>query len=721
MFTRIRDNVLKMVARGERGVPGTPGDYDYETAAAAFEQNIPVIRKTFRAGGRFNLLDKGNATWARVASEPALPASAKGQSLDGGWWELSETRPDLRMFGARGDGAIDDTTAIQDAWDYGVAKSCMVQVSKGRYLTRPTYMNGRAWVTAGKPQAGAQPSCRGIIGEGMILFGATFVAMPGGYASGEAVITGRNLTYKSIIGIHVDCASVADVGLDLEWRGTASGAGGAAPACANVLRDVVVENALEMGINIDQFVADSNVMSVAYRGGTPPVGISCKLPGGAFALTDVKCYRGVVEFCAQNATFTGCLFAGGARLTDAAIDLIVLNGSQLYCNPDTGYSFESLTLPGSSGPNGILFIGCDWVGGSAHTFYFGGRYRGGLKFIANTFEKPTTTFWDPANFTAIAGNAPPMADFEVCQFLGGGAAFPPSLPGQILVGHNSCVRPDNTQQNVRVFGFDISVGETGRIAADKFQALASGFYGRGQGTAVVPTDAYFGQGYNRSGSLGEVEQIMRGDVFRLTKYDGSIFTTVLTYNIGAANGLYPGNDNVRNLGIASNRWAAVYAGSGSINTSDERMKRDFRPFTEKELAAAKALAGEIIMFRFRAAVDEKGDRARTHCGMTVQRAMEIMDESGLDPFDYAFICYDRWDKAVVHFDAVYTEAEDEEGNKIQGELIRDAYDETTPAGDLYSFRPDQLAFFIMRGQAEIQTQQDRRLVALEAALPAGNA
>jgi hypothetical protein len=52
--------------------------------------------------------------------------------------------------------------------------------------------------------------------------------------------------------------------------------------------------------------------------------------------------------------------------------------------------------------------------------------------------------------------------------------------------------------------------------------------------------------------------------------------------------------------------------------------------------------------------------------MTVQRAIEILESNGLDPFKYAFICHDKWS---------------EDGKDV----------------DKYGFRIDQLNMFIAAG------------------------
>lgn len=698
MFTAIQDSVIELVARGERGVPGTPGDFDYETADSAANENIPSIRHTVRVGGRHTTADKGTGIYVRVGTQPTH--AAKFQSLDGGWWELNEPFPNVRQFGARGDGVTDDTNAIQDAFDYCVTKSCMVQIPKGSYLVGPLAFNGRAW--RDNPSVfGGQPSCRGLIGEGGIFFGARFIAKAGAYTSGQAVITGRNLSQKVITGIHIDCNFIADVGLDVAWIGTADGnSGSAAPACANTFTNMLVENAVSMGCNFDQ-AADCLIQNITYRGGTPPVAFSLKLPGGAIQANNLRAYRGRWEVACQNAQISDSLLLGGLQVVSSALDNFTLTSCQLSTDPLTGYSVYSNTDPGF-GTHAIFFNACFFLGGSAHTYYFAGRWNMGAKFIDCHFDlKPTTTMFDAANWVPIGGSArPPIFDYEHSSFHAGGTTFPLSIPGLVLVGTYACKRPDSVVLARRDFPSDISVG-TGLIQADKANLGATGFYGRGQSQAAPPTDTYFGNGYNRSGSLAEVEQYMRGQMWRLTQYDGATFTTHLTYNAGTSNGFYPGNDNVRNLGIASNRWATVFAGSSTISTSDARLKTPIKPLTEAEMQAGLAMAESIGSFHFLDAMAAKGEDARIHCGLTVQGAIEIMEDHGLDPMAYGFICYDEWPAEVV----VYPPGYDADGVEIQPgytEVVREA-------GSIYSFRADELQYFIMRALLAEKVNQEAQI------------
>lgn len=161
------------------------------------------------------------------------------------------------------------------------------------------------------------------------------------------------------------------------------------------------------------------------------------------------------------------------------------------------------------------------------------------------------------------------------------------------------------------------------------------------------------------------------------------------------NGDYaPHADNTFSSGLASRRHSVVWAGTGAISTSDAREKTTVRALNPAELAAAIELGREIGCYQWLAMIATKGDGARRHIGMTVQRAIEIMLGHGLDPFAYGFICYDQWDELP-------------EIRREDGELVQEA----RPAGDRYSFRMDELLAFIARGLAHRLDGVEQRLTA----------
>jgi hypothetical protein len=101
-------------------------------------------------------------------------------------------------------------------------------------------------------------------------------------------------------------------------------------------------------------------------------------------------------------------------------------------------------------------------------------------------------------------------------------------------------------------------------------------------------------------------------------------------------------DNIYNLGSASNRWAVVYAGTGSINTSDENQKQDIKDISELERQVAVAIKGLIKSFKFKDAVIEKGADARIHIGVIAQQIAEAFRSVGLNPNHYGMFCQDIW-------------------------------------------------------------------------------
>lgn len=143
-------------------------------------------------------------------------------------------------------------------------------------------------------------------------------------------------------------------------------------------------------------------------------------------------------------------------------------------------------------------------------------------------------------------------------------------------------------------------------------------------------------------------------------------TTPRLTMFGASGNFGAGADNAQTWGTASSRWSTIYAGTGSINTSDEREKQDIAEIDAAEKRVAVALKGLIRKFRFKDAVQRKGDDARIHVGVIAQEVIAAFRNEGLDPMRYGIVCYDEW------------EAED-----------------GRPAGNRYGVRYEELIAFII--------------------------
>ena len=184
--------------------------------------------------------------------------------------------------------------------------------------------------------------------------------------------------------------------------------------------------------------------------------------------------------------------------------------------------------------------------------------------------------------------------------------------------------------------------------------------------------------------------------------DAFVFTPRAGYGaefaaeVAIAGKVQPTADNTYSCGAAARRWTEVFAASALINTSDARDKTAVRELTSAEIAASKDLAKEIGAFKFLSAVSLKGDAAREHIGMTVQRAIEIMQSHGLDASSYGFICFDKWDDQYQDIE-VSEDYTDENGETQTRPVKTGERKLITSAGEKYGFRTDQLLLFIARG------------------------
>ena len=127
-----------------------------------------------------------------------------------------------------------------------------------------------------------------------------------------------------------------------------------------------------------------------------------------------------------------------------------------------------------------------------------------------------------------------------------------------------------------------------------------------------------------------------------------------------------------------------------------RLKTPVRSLADAEITAAQQIADEIGAFKWFDAIELKGEqKARLHIGLTVQRAIEILEQNGLNPFDYGFICFDEWEDQVA-----------EDGTVVQ------------KAGNRYSFRTDELSLFVSRGQQAVIQKQQALITSLTARVAA---
>ena len=117
---------------------------------------------------------------------------------------------------------------------------------------------------------------------------------------------------------------------------------------------------------------------------------------------------------------------------------------------------------------------------------------------------------------------------------------------------------------------------------------------------------------------------------------------VITSTASGTPRLQPSSDNTVDLGTVSNRFDDVFATNGTIQTSDRNEKQDEADLSDAETRVAVTAKGLLKKFRWRSAVEEKGDEARVHFGIIAQDLQDAFTAEGLDASDYAMFISSTW-------------------------------------------------------------------------------
>lgn len=162
----------------------------------------------------------------------------------------------------------------------------------------------------------------------------------------------------------------------------------------------------------------------------------------------------------------------------------------------------------------------------------------------------------------------------------------------------------------------------------------------------------------------------------------------------SAGGVNPGVDNTQPIGSASKRWSEIFAGTGTINTSDEREKSAPLAIDDAALGAIDSV--DIVLYQWLDSITAKGDDARWHFGVIAQRIRDAFEAKGLDGRRYGLLCYDEWEDE-------YEEVLDDEGAPTgEMKLIK-------AAGNRWGIRADQVAFAMLAASRRRMKRIEDRL------------
>ena len=101
-------------------------------------------------------------------------------------------------------------------------------------------------------------------------------------------------------------------------------------------------------------------------------------------------------------------------------------------------------------------------------------------------------------------------------------------------------------------------------------------------------------------------------------------------------------DNTIALGSTSLRFDDAFIKNGVTTGSDQNEKQNIESLTAKELNVAKKLSALFKTYKWKDAVAEKGDKARTHTGIIAQEIQSAFSAEGLDASNYGMFMSDTW-------------------------------------------------------------------------------
>ena len=141
------------------------------------------------------------------------------------------------------------------------------------------------------------------------------------------------------------------------------------------------------------------------------------------------------------------------------------------------------------------------------------------------------------------------------------------------------------------------------------------------------------------GSIGVVSGNNLNIFSAVSGHSGLSFGTGIVY---ATDNAGDATDNVTDLGSASFRWNDAYITNGVTTGSDGNDKQDIETLSDAEQRVAVACKGLLRKWRWKSAVEEKGDEARIHFGIIAQDLQAAFEAEGLDAGRYALFMSNTW-------------------------------------------------------------------------------
>lgn len=122
-------------------------------------------------------------------------------------------------------------------------------------------------------------------------------------------------------------------------------------------------------------------------------------------------------------------------------------------------------------------------------------------------------------------------------------------------------------------------------------------------------------------------------------YNDDVYAGTWLYIDQDGNFLPTLGSNSQDIGSSTLAFDNIHANNNVIQPSDVRLKTEFHPISDNECKFASEL--EIVKFKFKSAIKEKGQKARFHYGVKAQQVEELAIKYGIDVDTFGPLCIDR--------------------------------------------------------------------------------